>query len=327
MKIGQVIAAFVLLSFPAYGQQKPQQSQQHKAQSPSATADRLGMTCTQILAMNSTDWIAKSLQVHAAIGDGEVRGILVYGQCYDARTDQLAAALLRKGTGPKKTALANLKNFQQELQDFTAKTLADTTPPADPTKIAYANLYEKQFRHEFYEAFEQKTLKPATPSKTPRVSAAKSPETSSTAAISTPAGSPDNGSANSSPLPSAPKTPLIGVPDKSTVIPSSPPPPRTATPAAGSTTAPPASASSPAPSGTEANPPPAKELDPFTKAKNHFGELLGLLPEDQMHEVHSAFGKLFSGNPVSEDLKVEVYTYAIFLLERPSDQKFAPPPF
>ncbi len=53
----------------------------------------------------------------------------------------------------------------------------------------------------------------------------------------------------------------------------------------------------------------------------------GLLPEEKVHEVHSAFGKLFSGNPVSEDLKVEVYKYAIFLLERPSDKPFAPPPF
>jgi hypothetical protein len=325
MKICPAIAAFLLLSFAAHAQQKQQAL--HKAQSPSATADRLGMTCAQILAMTSTGWIAKSVQAHAATGDGEVRGILVYGQCYDARTDQLAAALLRKGTGPKKTALANLKNFQQELQDFTAKTLADTTPPADPTKIAYANLYEKQFRHEFYEAFEQKTLKPATPSKTPRVSAAKSPETSSTATTSTPAGSPDNGSANSSPLPSAPKTPLIGVPDKSTVIPSSPPPPRTTAVGTGSTTPLVVSAPSPVPSGAESTSTPTKEVDPFTKAKNHFGELLGLLPEDQMHEVHSAFGKLFSGNPVSEDLKIEVYTYAIFLLERPSDQKFAPPPF
>lgn len=321
MKICPAIAAFLLLSFTAHAQQKQQAP--HKAQSPSATADRLGMTCAQILATSSTDWIAKSVQAHASTGDGELRGIHVFGQCFDARTDQLAAALVRKGTGPKKAALANLEDFQQELQDFTARTLADITPPANPIKTAYAALYEKQFRYEFYEAFDQKTLKPATPSKTPRVNATKTPATS------TPADSPATGSANSSSLPSAPKTPLIGVPDKSTVVPSSPPPPRTAASPGGSATVPPPSMPASAPGGTESTPTPApgKELDPFTKAKNHFGELLGLLPEDKMHEVHSAFGKLFSGNPVSEDLKADVYRYAIFLLEQPSDQKFAPPPF
>ncbi len=311
MKIFHAAAAFLLLSCPAFTQQKPQP--QHKPQNQAAAADRLGMTCAQILAMSSTDWIAKAVHAHTSTGDGELRGIRVYGQCYDARTDQLAAALTRKGAEPKKAALANLKDFQAGIEDFTAKTLADIAPPANSVKIAYAGLYKKQFRYEFYQAYEQKTLKPATHSRasspTPaKDSQARAPEPEPGATSSaTPGANP----ADLPPAPAPQRMPLAGVPE---VIPgatvATPTPPTAATPA----------------KAADAVPAP-KEFDPFTKAKNHFGELLGMLPEDKIHEVHSAFGKLFGGNPVSEDLKVDVYEYAIFLLERPSDQKFAPPPF
>ncbi len=306
MNIRYMIAALLMLSCSASAQQKPQP--QHKAQNQTAAPDRLGMTCPQILAMNSADWIAKSAQAFAATGDGELRGIRVYGQCYDARTDQLAAALARKGSGPKKAALANLKDFQAGIADFSAKTLADVVPPADSVKTAYAALYEKQFRYEFFQAYEQKTLKQAPASKASKPTAEKvteSPKAESAAApVATPA-------ANSSDLPPAPqRAPLSGVATKKTSPPASATPPAAAAPVKM-----PEKESAPI------------EIDPFTKAKNHFGELLGLLPEDKVHDVHAAFGKLFSGNPVSEDLKVEVYHYAIFLLERPSDKPFAPPPF
>lgn len=299
MKIRRAIAALLFLSCTALAQQKPQP--QHKLQNQAPAGDRLGMTCTQILGMNSADWVAKSAQAFASAGDGELRGIRAYGRCYDERTDQLAAALVRKGTGPKKMALANLKDFQAGMDSFTAKTLADTEPPADLAKIAYAGLYEKQFRYEFYKAYEQKTLKPTASPKN-----SKPVVTNSSAA---PSATPD---AKPSDLPPAPKqAPLAGVTPKKSLA---------TTPAQ-----PPAAAA--APVKTPETEPAAIEIDPFTKAKNHFGELLGLLPVEKMHEVHSAFGKLFSGNPVSEDLKVEVYQYAIFLLERPSDKAFAPPPF
>jgi len=301
MKIRHAIAAFLFLSCSALAQQKPQP--QHKAQIEAAAADRLGMTCAQILGMNSADWVAKSVQAFAAAGDGELRGIRAYGRCYDERTDQLAAVLARKGTGPKKMALANLKDFQAGMDSFTGKTLADTEPPADPAKIAYAGLYEKQFRYEFYKTYEQKTLKQP---------ASVSPKNSKPAVANSSAAPSTTPDAKPPDLPPAPKqAPLAGVTTKKTLV---------TTP-----TQPPAAAAAPA--KTSETEPVTKEIDPFTKAKNHFGELLGLLPVEKMHEVHSAFGKLFSGNPVSEDLKVEVYQYAIFLLERPSDKPFAPPPF
>jgi hypothetical protein len=305
MKIRHAVAALLLLSCSSFAQQK--QQQQQKAQNQTGAADRLGMTCAQILAMRSTDWIAKIAALRGSSGDGELRGIRSYGQCYDARTDQLAAALARKGAGPKKSALANFKDFEQGLKDFTAKTLADTEPPGDPVKIAYAAFYEKQFRYEFYQAYEQRTLKPAAPSKAVK----PAPGKDSQAPVPDPGATSAKSSATASELPEAPKKmPLSGLPvaNRPTASPPTPAPEK-------------------APEKVAETEPTSKDIDPFTKAKNHFGELLGLLPEEKMREVHSAFGKLFSGNPVSEDLKPEVYRYAIFLLEWPSDPPFAPPPF
>lgn len=322
MRIHCAIAALLTLSCSTFGQQKL--PPQRKAPSSAAAADRLGMSCAQILAMSSTDWISKSAEAHAATGDGELRGIRVYGQCYDGRTDQLAAALARTGRGPKKAALADLKDFQQGLQDFTAKTLADTAAAADPVKAARAALYEKQFRYEFYQAYEQPARNRATPARASRPGATKTPAATASAAASASPASPTTRSAQSSSVPAAPKAPLLGVPDKRAITPSSPPPPRSSTPETPASAAPPVT---PPPASADAAPAPTKDLDPFTRAKNHFGELLGMLPDDKMHEVHAAFGGLLSGNPVSEELKVDVYRYAIFLLEQPSDQRFAPPPF
>jgi len=77
------------------------------------------------------------------------------------------------------------------------------------------------------------------------------------------------------------------------------------------------------------NPPPftPEESEAFTKTKNHFGELLGSLPEDKMHELHAAFGDIFAAGGVSDATKFAVYRYAIFLLESPSETPYSPPPF
>jgi hypothetical protein len=70
----------------------------------------------------------------------------------------------------------------------------------------------------------------------------------------------------------------------------------------------------------------ADESDELAKAKNRFGELLGLLKMDQFHEVHSAFSKVL--DLVNNDVtKLEVYRYGIFILARPGEKSFAPPPF
>lgn len=70
-----------------------------------------------------------------------------------------------------------------------------------------------------------------------------------------------------------------------------------------------------------------EENDQFGKAKNRFGELLGLLPEDKSHEVHEAFGDIVGPHPVSLPTKLVLYRYAIFILEPPAEKPFAPPPF
>ena len=65
----------------------------------------------------------------------------------------------------------------------------------------------------------------------------------------------------------------------------------------------------------------------MTKAKNRFGEVLGILPEESLHSVHAAFRQVFDAAPVSNLTKLEIYRYAIFVLAPSKDKPFAPPPF
>lgn len=67
--------------------------------------------------------------------------------------------------------------------------------------------------------------------------------------------------------------------------------------------------------------------EPMTLAKNRFGELLAALPEDKRREIHRAFGEIFEKGPIGEQWKLEVYDYAISILESPKDKPFSPPPF
>jgi len=73
--------------------------------------------------------------------------------------------------------------------------------------------------------------------------------------------------------------------------------------------------------------PAAPITEPITLAKNHFGELLAALPEDKRREIHRAFGEIFEKGAIGEQWKLEVYRYAIFILESPKDNPFSPPPF
>jgi len=89
-------------------------------------------------------------------------------------------------------------------------------------------------------------------------------------------------------------------------------------------------ARSSSPTSSRSPPPPAGAPDgaePMTRAKNRFGELLDALPEDKLREIHKAFGRIFSGGPVSDETKLAVYRYAIFCLEPASATPFSPPPF
>jgi hypothetical protein len=205
--------------------------------------------CAKILQMPSTDWIASGKEMtNQNRGPQDfLRAIATYAGCYDARTDRLALSLARAGKGPPTGVRGNFRDFEQALEDFRSKALAAAEPPADELKTAYAALYEKQFRYEFYQSYQNQTVK----------------------------------------SPSAPKPQAAAVP---------------------STQAP-------------------DDSDPLGKAKNHFGELLGSLPEDKMHELHRAFGEILGRHVVDQSTQLEVYRYAIFLLEPTSAAPFSPPPF
>jgi hypothetical protein len=138
-----------------------------KPQSPNP--DRLGFTCTRILQMTSTQWVAHfTAQKGNKTGEdtpSPLRAIAAYGKCYDARTDRLAATLGKNGTGPLMGANGNFRDFEQAVKSFMAKALAITDPPADELKSAYVALYEKQFRYEFLRTYRRKNSpsNPLTP--------------------------------------------------------------------------------------------------------------------------------------------------------------------
>ena len=226
-------------------------------------ADRLGMTCAQVLKMSATEWIAHFGETTKADrSSSAVRAADAYGRCYQVRTDDLARALARNGKGPSKAARADFDAFEAALKDFTAKALVDAEPPANVEKRALATLYEERFRYEFYQNYQAKSVKAPN--------AAKAPQ----------------------PTPSAP-------------------PAKNATPA--SLSPPPAS--------------PESDADEMTRAKNRFGELLGALPDDKLHELHGAFGEVLGLHTLDEAMRLAVYRYAIFLLEPSAGDSFYPPPF
>jgi hypothetical protein len=214
-------------------------TQTKTAQPNPGDADRLGLTCAQILQKSSQDWMAYFNDKKGLTAVNEATSVLPpiasYGKCYDARTNHLAATLGKSGKGPLMGARGNFGDFQKALDDFMAKALAAANKQPGTVQAAYAGLYEKQFRYEFYQKYTQKnsTTRPLTP----------------------------------------------------------------------------------------------EEAEEFSKAKNRFGELLGLLPEDQAHLVHAAFSEIFVSGAVNDVTKLEVYRYAIFLLESPKDNPFSPPPF
>lgn len=226
MKNIAAIVAWLLFACASPAQTKSPQK------AATAAADRLGMTCAQILQMTSVDWVAKFTEKSGP--DTAARAAAVYGKCYDARTDGLAATLAKKGAGPHKKARADFLGFESDVKAFTAKAIADVQPSPNAAKAAYINLYEKQFRYDFYRSYQEKDPNPQL-----------TPE----------------------------------------------------------------------------------ENDQFGKAKNRFGELLGLLPEDQSHEVHEAFGDIVGPHSVSLSMKLALYRYVIFILEPPTEKPFAPPPF
>ena len=231
----KLISAFTLslvLASVGLAQAKP-------AQTKTADSDRLGLTCAQILQMTSTAWVVhfpeNASKTNNAAAPVAIRAITVYGKCYETRTNQLAASLGKSGRGPLMGAMGNFRDFQKALDDFTAKALAVSDKQPGTQEAAYATLYEKQFRYEFYQRYEQ------------RISGGR---------------------------------PLT-----------------------------------------------AEEAAEYSKAKNRFGEFLGLLPEDQAHIIHAAFSQIFDAGPVTDVTKLELYRFAISVLQSPKDKPFSQPPF
>jgi len=243
-------AVFMLFLFacPIFGQAKPGQNKR-------GNEERLGMTCAQVLAMNSTDWVAKFTAAKDTTPENTVLAVEAYGKCYDARTTSLSASLGKQSKAPLMGARGNFGDFESALKDFMAKALAGNQQPADSVKTAYASMYEKQFRYAFYQSYSQRLAKHS------------SSETKG-------AGDASTGAAGTDPK----------------------------------------SAAKP-------------DADPMTLAKNRFGELLAAMPGDQRHEIHAAFGQIFERSPIGEHWKLEIYRYAIFLLEPPTGKPFSTPPF
>ena len=234
--ISAVAIAFAMLCTTANAQQtapgagnQQASAQGHKLHPADATF------CAGVLQKSSSDWVAQYTAEHSTSPDDTVAAINTYAKCYDARTSRLAASLGKSGKGPLMGANGDFRDFQAALKDFSTKALADTNPPADAVRTAYASLYALQFRYEFLKSYTAK--KDA---------------------------------------------------------------------AAGTLT--------------------DDQQAEMAKAKNRFGELLGLLKMDQFHEVHSAFSKVLESQ-INDVTKLEVYRYAIFILARPGEKPFAPPPF
>jgi hypothetical protein len=232
MKLFCALLISLVLASVSFAQAKP-------AQTKVADADRLGLSCTQVLQMTSTAWVAhfaeKAGTSNNAASPVAVRAITGYEKCYDARTSQVAASLGKSGRSPLMGALGNFRDFQKALDDFTAKALAATNKQPGMQEAAYAALYEKQFRYEFYQKYALRL--------------------------------------------------------------------------------------------SENRPLTAEEAAEYSKAKNRFGEFLGLLPEDQAHVIHAAFSHIFDSGPVSDVTKLELYRFAISVLESPKDKPFSPAPF
>jgi hypothetical protein len=248
------------------------QTQAQKNASPQAAkADPESMTCPHILAISSSEYIARTTAIDDSYQDGQLRGLKRYGACYDARTDALAASLARSGKGPLMGARGDFRDFEAALKEFTTQALAvaqmNAQVPLEIRKGAYANLYEKQFRYMFYQEYETKAVKTTKPA---------APATKTPAAT---APTPPTGTAHTAPAPATPQEQA------------------------------------------------RSNADPVTMAKNRFGKLLEGLPDDKMHELHEAFGKVIGPFQISEATRLAAYRYAIFILEPPSDPPFSPPPF
>ena len=201
-------AATLLTLLLAFGGSTLAQTQAQKnAAQQAAKSGPESMTCPQILAISSSEYIARFTAIDDSSEDGQLRGIKRYGTCYDARTDALAASLGRSGKGPLMGARGDFRDFEAALKDFTTKALAiaqtNSQVPLEIRKGAYADLYEKQFRYMFYQEYETrpvKTTKPAAPATKTSSATAPTPPTGTPHTAPTPATPQEQARSNADPV-------------------------------------------------------------------------------------------------------------------------------
>lgn len=129
----------------------------------SAAAKPLDEDCKAILAKSSHEWTETCAN---SLGDSTVAietALARYGDCYDAATDALAAAVrpseskddgAASGSPSGRGAPACLPGLQKALEGFTEYALGAALTGGTYSRIAtaFATLYEKQFRRRAWEA-------------------------------------------------------------------------------------------------------------------------------------------------------------------------------
>lgn len=113
------------------------------------------MPCKDVLKLSSTDFVDKYTKIH---GDNTIeitKAIYAYGNCYDQAQDEIRDLLNKQGKGPLMGANGNFKDFETALNNFTktALELCGTDGTFAQISNAYAVLYQKQFRHLFYQPY------------------------------------------------------------------------------------------------------------------------------------------------------------------------------
>ena len=141
MKLGIFAAlAMALVVSSAFAQIKPATSRPF-----AADRDQLGMTLARRFWPSSfSDWVAQFNQKMSDASEEQaktVRAITLYGKCYDARTDRLRLRWAERVQARRISARGDFRDFEQALQNFTAKALAANDPPVNALKSAYATLY------------------------------------------------------------------------------------------------------------------------------------------------------------------------------------------
>lgn len=290
-RFGTVLVMLLFVSLRAQAQA------QTKKTARATDNDRLGLTCAQILNMSSTDWVAKFTATKAGKSQPSEQ---VSAQSASPELTIRAVTTYGKCYDLRTDQLAAslgrsgkgpLMGARGNFGDFD-EALKDfesaTLANMQPPASEVKKAFAGLYEKQFRYAF-YLSYTPAGHSTTPPSSSAKQ-------------------SSSSTSTKTAPPPSKAEPEESSSVRPDGAKPPSAAEEVAGQNSL-------------------DDTAEDFTKAKNRFGQLLQALPEDNARAVHSAFGNILGGYEVSQETRLNVYLYAIFLLETDQAKPFAPPPF